>query len=471
MQGLSDTGLQFSLFQQRVLGIPEDFNLALLGGRGGGKLWAILGLIIRHIELYGTKANILVVRQTYGSLEEIEKAMAEVFFQVYRRNARYNQTDHRWKFGNGAQIKLGQLMNEEDYLKYQGHSFTLVIVDEAGQFGNPVMIDKLMSNMRGPKGIKTRIVLAANPGGPGHAWLAQRHVYTKTPEWDDYVVPATGKTFITAPSTYRDNPFIDQEEYRANLAASAPSDPALLRAWLDGDWSVLRGAFFSEVLDEKRTKVVGWTPEFVESLRDGGKLPMRLYLAYDHGRTDPAVCYVCAELTDTISGPDDEGVYPRGSVVLLDEWDSCQPGSLTDGMGYVVPQIAEEIKALAETWKMPARGVADDVICNQTGSGSGSIADEFRRCGVFFQKAKKGRREAGWEIMRRLMSDAGKPEKPGLYVSDRCGYWWATVPSCSRDPRRPDDVDGRGADHAADASRYACVAAAYKPEVYIGYGR
>lgn len=59
--------------------------------------------------------------------------------------------------------------------------------------------------------------------------------------------------------------------------------------------------------------------------------------------------------------------------------------------------------------------------------------------------------------MRRLLNDAGKPDRPGLYVSRRCTYFWATVPYLARDPRRPDDVDTRGPDHAADAVRYACL--------------
>ena len=43
----------------------------------------------------------------------------------------------------------------------------------------------------------------------------------------------------------------------------------------------------------------------------------------------------------------------------------------------------------------------------------------------------------------------------GLYVSRRCSYFWSTVPYLARDPRRIDDVDSRGPDHAADACRYA----------------
>ena len=57
--------------------------------------------------------------------------------------------------------------------------------------------------------------------------------------------------------------------------------------------------------------------------------------------------------------------------------------------------------------------------------------------------------------MRRLLQDAGKPDRPGLYVSRLCSYFCDTVPILPRDPRKSDDVDSRAADHAADACRYA----------------
>ena len=59
--------------------------------------------------------------------------------------------------------------------------------------------------------------------------------------------------------------------------------------------------------------------------------------------------------------------------------------------------------------------------------------------------------------MRRLLADAGKPDVPGLYVSRSCRYWWETVPYLGRDPKRVEDVDSGGPDHAADATRYGCM--------------
>ena len=73
---------------------------------------------------------------------------------------------------------------------------------------------------------------------------------------------------------------------------------------------------------------------------------------------------------------------------------------------------------MCKRWKIPANGVADDAIFAKSGSGAGSIADEFMRAGVRFLPAKKADRITGWNIMRRMLADAGKPDVPGLYLAE-----------------------------------------------------
>jgi hypothetical protein len=73
---------------------------------------------------------------------------------------------------------------------------------------------------------------------------------------------------------------------------------------------------------------------------------------------------------------------------------------------------------------------------------------------VHFYPAKKADRISGWNIMRRLLADAGKPDVPGLYISRSCQYFWQTVPYLGREMKRVDDVDSSGADHGADAVKY-----------------
>jgi hypothetical protein len=69
--------------------------------------------------------------------------------------------------------------------------------------------------------------------------------------------------------------------------------------------------------------------------------------------------------------------------------------------------------------------------------------------------------------MKRLLADAGKPDKPGLYISRACEYFWATVPILARDYKRVEDVDTTGPDHAADACRYGLLAQRYVSELPI----
>ncbi|RVQ65804.1 hypothetical protein EKN06_12825 [Croceicoccus ponticola] len=143
--------------------------------------------------------------------------------------------------------------------------------------------------------------------------------------------------------------------------------------------------------------------------------------------------------------------------MLVDELATCKPDRLSEGMGWTVPIVAEEILAMCKRWGVRAEGVADDACFANTGHSSGSIADEFARERVYFRRAKKADRMTGWNIMRRLLSDAGKPDVPGLYISRACEYFWSTVPYLARDMKRVEDVDSSGPDHGADAVRYGCL--------------
>jgi hypothetical protein len=457
--------LPVSDFQRRVLSIPEDFDLFLGGGRGGAKSYCGALLFLRHCEQYAERARCLYLRRSYKGLADFELTLRELFGTVYGSSARFNAQEHVWRLPNGAYVELGQLENPGDYAKYQGRSFTLLFPDEATQWPSLDMLDRLRSNLRGPKGQPLRMAIAANPGEVGHLAIAKRYVFGREP-WLPFEEEKSGRTWVSCPSTFLDNPFIDQELYRKQLESSCPSDPELLRAWIEGSWDIARGAFFGSVLDEKRSAFSPWDPEAFakwrqKTFRKASEL--RLFLAHDFGSSAPAVTFVCAESTG-MTGPDGR-FYPRGSILLLDECATNQTDDFSKGLGYTVPRLADELKELAHRWRIRPDGCADDACFAKSGHGSGSIADEFKSSGVYFQPAKKADRRTGWEILRRLMNDAGKPDVPGLYVSRDCAGFWGTVPYLPRDPRRPDDVDTRAPDHWADAARYACL---FRPQ-YAGF--
>lgn len=436
--------LELSEFQSRVMATPEEADLFLGGGRGGGKSWALVMLILRHVEQHGERARILYIRRSYIGIRDFELVCREVFGLVYGGGATYRSNEHVWSFPNGAYLELAQLESHAEYHKYQGRSFTMLLVDEAGQYPDPALLDMLRSNLRGPKDLPIRMVLAANPGGAGHHWLAQRYV-TRAPAWTPFHEPKSKRTWIYAPSTFDGNRFIDRDQYLDQLEAACADDPELFRAWKEGDWMVSRGAYFAGCLDEKRNLAPNWDsiPEDWDT-----------YLAHDFGSAAPSVTYLFA----VSPGAEVGGVYyPRNSAVLVDELATCKGGNLNQGLGWTVPKLASAIKGMCDRWKVPARGVADDACFARSGHSTGSIADEFREFGVRFEPARKADRVAGWNRMRKLLQQAGMPDRPGLYIAARCEYFWATVPSLPRDPKRIEDVDSSGADHGADAARYGCL--------------
>jgi len=241
--------------------------------------------------------------------------------------------------------------------------------------------------------------------------------------------------------------------------ASCSTDPELGRAWLSGDWSIIRGAYFSSVIDESRNMIEPWyrLPKKTKfdplgHCEHDYHDPWNYYLSHDFGVSAPSVTYLCAESP----GAAHEGqYYPKDSIVLVDEFASIHPDDHTKGLGFTVPDLADRILSMCQQWGASAVGVADDAIFNKTGSQAGTIAEEFRRNKVIFTKARKGSRIAGWEKMRQLLQAAGNPDIPGLYISRNCHHWWETVPHLPRDPRRHEDVDSSSPDHAADACRYA----------------
>jgi hypothetical protein len=432
-----------SPWQNRVLVIPEAFDLFLGGGRGGAKSFLLGLLALRHMEQFGNFARCLFVRQTYAGLRDFEAITDEVLGGAYGRRATYNRTEHLWRLPAGGTLELNQLGDAGDYRKIQGRSFTFIMCDEAGQYAEPDLLDRLRSNIRSRTHVPCRCALAANPGDVGHVWLAERYAL-KTP-WLPFIEPKSKRQFVNCHGTFKDNPFIDHAAYEAQLEASCPNDPELLAAWKRGDWAVIRGAFFAGVLSDSRNAVDPWPTDF---RREGWSL----YLAHDYGVSAPSVTIVLAK-SDGAWGPDDR-FYPRGSIVALDEFASNVPGSYSQGMGYTVPVLAAHVKALATKWRISPTGPADDAIFSRTGSASGTIANEFSREGVHWRRANKGSRVAGWERMRTLLSDAGKPDRPGLYMARNCSYLWGTLPVLGRDPKQANDVDTRQPDHGADALRY-----------------
>lgn len=428
-------------YQERILRMPEECNLLLAGGRGGGKSVAIMLLMLRHIVQYGPLARVILVRETYEAIEQLYEQFESMVSDAFGPGAvKTNKTEGSFTFPNGGIVRMGQLQEQKHYKKYQGKSYTLLIVDEYGELTNPKWVALLASNLRGPKGVPKRIVYAANPGGAQHGNLHYNYI-CKAAAWEPF--EQDGEFWAVCPSTWRDNPTIDQADYLKKLKKACGNDEALFKAWDEGDWNIARGAYFGGVLDENTHKLKN--DRFPVSKLDTRWNP---YIAMDWGSGAPSVTYVCAE------SPGVDG-FPKGSLLLLDELATYDPGdtSFNTGLHWGPDKLGERVKALCSPWGCPPEGVGDDAYGLEE-----SLLSTFASNGIYLIKPHK-ERVAGWQVMRNmLVSVTNRDGGPGLWIAERCKYFWHTVPFLQRDDSYPEDIITKGVpDHGADAARYGVL--------------
>jgi hypothetical protein len=206
------------------------------GARGGGKTDALIGDFIAHAGEHGKRAKGILVRRTMDELEEVQLRCRKYLGGLGWTCSGQKPT---WTAPNGATLKLRYLERDEDAERYQGHEYTWVGVDEAGNFASSGPIDLLCGTLR-PTGTPTFSRLTGNPGGPGHQWLKKRYIDaakpgTPFPDNDARV----WRLFI--PSSFRDNPNVDPT-YEDKLYAATVGKPWLRKNWLDGDWDAVPDA-------------------------------------------------------------------------------------------------------------------------------------------------------------------------------------------------------------------------------------
>ena len=225
--------------QTLLLSCPVQ-DILFGGARGGGKTDGLMGSWLAHASRYEAKARGILFRRSMSELEEVQNRMMEVFPRV---GATFKVSSKTWQMPGGAGLKLRFLDADEDASKYQGHAYTWMGVDEAGNFPSPKPLDMLRACLRSVHGVPCQLLLSANPGGKGHDWIKERYIDPAKP-----LVPFQGpdgamRVFI--PSRLQDNLLLMEKDpgYMDRLRTSGPS--WLVRAWLEGDWNARQeGALF-----------------------------------------------------------------------------------------------------------------------------------------------------------------------------------------------------------------------------------
>jgi hypothetical protein len=430
--------------QRLLLAVPDTVDECFFGGaRGGGKTDGVLGEFASHAQEAAEHAVALMVRRSVTQLSEtIERSKA-----IYGRlpGAVYSEVKRQWTMANGARLRFAYLERDSDADQYQGHGYTRVYVEEIGTFPSDKPILKLMATLRSGAGIKARMISTGNPGGPGHQWVKARYIDPAPHGMKIFTDPDTQLRRLFIPSRVTDNPHLGPE-YVQKLRASGSE--ALVRAWLDGDWSVIEGAYFPEFAIDRHVVAPFAVP-----------VDWSRYISLDWGSASPFSVGWWAVVNDHFTTTDGH-TLPRGCLVRYREW----YGSSRPNVGLKL--TAEEVTAgildrQANDPKIIAT-IADPSIWAVT-SGP-SIAERMMSAGLRNLTKAENRRVpgglgamSGWDALRsRLVGDGDG--NPLLVMFSTCRDLIRTLPALQHDQDRPEDVDSEQEDHAPDKCRYMCMA-------------
>ena len=448
----------FSVPQRQLVSCPAD-EVFFGGARGGGKTDGMLGKFALKQGRYGKSSIGMFIRRTREDLKEAVERSKDIFGPM---GAKF--VDRQWTFPSGARLKFEYLEHSRDSMRYQGHSYSDLFMEELSNWPDPEPINKLRATLRSADGIPCQFHATGNPGGPGHQWVKARYIDPHPAGnkiiWEEHLNPLTNKTVRTSrvfiPSKLSDNPtLMSDPSYVARLLQSGSSE--LVRAWLHGDWTIVDGAFF-DCWEPDRHIVrpfevpSGWTR----------------FRSCDWGSAKPFSVGWWAVCPDTFHAPDGH-VIPRGAVIRYREW----YGAAKDDNGQVRPDVglkmtAEEVAAgilERDAGDTIQYSVIDPAAFSQ--DGGPSIVERMR---INFRRAdnkRVGTRGAmgGWDQMRGRMvgEDFGDPlgKLPMMFVFSNCTDFIRTVPALQHDSSRPEDLDTSAEDHAADEARYGLMSRPY----------
>ena len=426
------------------------FEVVYGGARGGGKTDASLGEWALHARRHGANAKGLFVRRTRVALEPTIQRARQLYLPL---GAQWREQKSLFQWPNGAVLYFRYLNHDTDADAYQGHDYTRVYVEELTQFPDPRAVDKLKATLRSAAGVPTGFRATCNPGGPGHTWVKAR--YIDPGPWtvieEVFSNPFDGRQIRLArvfiPAKLSDNPHLLANDplYVAKLQQSGSAQ--LVKAWLEGDWSIVEGAFFDN-----------W------SLARNVVRPFEIpadwtrFRAFDWGSARPFSVgwWAVAGETARVGGVD----VPRGALVRYREWYGSN-GRPNDGLKLSAEAVARGVLA-RDAGETIAYGVADPAIF--ASDGGPSIGERMFREGLAWRRADNARVArtgalGGWDQMRARIT--GDEDGAQLIVFSTCRDFIRTVPVLQHDPARAEDIDTASEDHAADEARYACMSRPY----------
>lgn len=408
------------------------------GSRGGGKTDGILGKFALNAFEYGERFNAVFFRKEMPQQDDLIDRARQIYCKV---GAHWQDQKKLFTFPGGGRIRFRPLENDSDAEKYQGQNLTHAAVEEVGNYPFSSPIDKLFGCLRGP--IPVQLILTANPGGVGQNWIKMRYI-DPAPKGMQVLtrnLPNGAKHgYVYIPSRVQDNRALLNADPGYINRLYLVGSPELVRAWLEGDWTVVSGAFFPEFGPQHIIRPFE-IPKHWTRIRAG-----------DWGSAKPfSIGWYAVS---------DGMILPKGSMVKYREWYGMKDGEPNVGLKLTAEEVADGIVKL-ETIDGERETVNDWVLDPSAFSvdGGPSIAERMGKRKVMWRPADNKRigkngALSGWDQLRARLKGDGEPL---LYFFSTCLHTIRTIPSLQHDKTKAEDVDTDGEDHAGDETRYGCM--------------
>jgi hypothetical protein len=441
--------------RQAVALACPSFELLYGGSKGGAKSNYLVACVAPILQLAHEKyvktgqkqhsCRIMVFRK---NLEDLADFIAKSF-TIYpfldpeMGSGGYHKNNKIWTFTSGATVAMRHLDGPQDHMGYNGNEFVALLFDEV-QFISYEAYSFLVAQVRSSDPDYREALMVrctANPGGPHGDWVKKHFFIDEHPEGNKLFTVKTklpdGREVETTRAFVRsylkDNPYLDPDgTYEGRLRAMMSPDE--VKMFMDGDFNVVAGAFFSHLIKP--------TVHFIKSHAIPSTWDMMFSI--DWGSTAPACCLWAARDNDN-------------RIYIIDELH--KPGITGRVFGEAMvgkykhqKWCNDRVYKVDDFW-----GVIDKQAMDRYGGESTAAAGimdwKFR---IFQADKLPGERKVGIEQMRErlLMDRAGQPQL--VVFEDRCPNLVRAYKALqSRAPEDPEDYDPRSPHaHAADAARF-----------------
>lgn len=425
--------------QKEALQTVKDYKYVLYGGAmGGGKSYFLRWIMLRLLLGWAGKGHRRVVVgifcEDYPALKDrqIQKISGEFPPEIGVFHADHKEYGKSFiltsKYGSGVIV----FRNLDDPSKYQSAEFAAIGIDELTKNNEDTFID-LRTRLRWSGVSDTKFIGATNPGGIGHAWVKSKFLDNIHGENE---TEAEQFRYVQALAT--ENPHLDEGYIRS--LSGLPEERR--RAFLEGDWDMFKGQYFTEFRKDIHTCDPFGIPEH-----------WNRFMCADYGYRAPSAIYWCAV-------DEDGNVYIYRELYVTEH----SPEQLAD-QTVVMTHPSEKIDY--EVWDPAiwARKDSPESVATKYINRKKELTGKMPRL-------LKGNNDRvnGWGVMRDYLKPFTTPDglKAKLRIFKTCTELIRTLPSMVYDEHKVEDLDTNGDDHGCDALRYGIMSRPKKSEILVG---